>query len=442
MPREPDAASDNPTPANRLNEIKAAFLSHKSIAWAVLLFIILAAIISLISQTGSIISLGETLFPRTVLLIRAVDTAYVTIDESTATIELDFILDSKKTLITEDISLTLKFFIFEKDKDGYKPLSDQEALSIFVVDSKVLQVSPVDTKASRVSHKLLLGCQRSGHYLVTIIANSQKKDLRAEATVKLDVLPRYVKCLMEHARYAGSPVFILLKDDVIDVRPRRFGDSGAFKILLPDEAERTNPVKASLWLAPDYVGTAGGPILQVYRDVSPYDIIQNGTPDVCDGARYIPHLLKNIRDIKNLEDIAVVEQRGESTIVPIGNSVYRLQLIDSQRLKIWNVEKDVCTRVTVTMVNETDNGTKEWHIASHSLNALSGYNAGATGRNVTSWIKVGNYSGSEFDSIEGLPEDSDFPLVIPISSTGYGKSHFLLIDNPDSLSVRECKDSH
>lgn len=414
-------------------------LAHRGVAIAVLTFVVLG---SFASQVTNIITFWKTVFPRTTLLIRPTSAAYVTTTAAVATISLEIILDSSRTTVADDIALTLTYEA-KDDNRQFERLSREDVLSRFSVDPKSLLVAAVDTKAGRVAHTLPLRALSAGHYRVTIAGSSEKAGLRSEATVRLRVLPRYVECLRRDARESRSPVFVLEQDDVIDFSPRHVWGMAEFKILLPDEADRTNPVRAALWFTPGYLGVGGGPGFDVHRDTSNYKQVRASIDAVCEGYSYIPYLLRSSRQAERLEHVTFVGTASGPAIVAIGSSVYALRLIDAHRLQVTMVETNVCRAIPATEVRRIENPPEviyEWKIG--SLTATSGYSSGATGRNLASWIRIAGHHGFEIESIEGHFSDagSDFPLVIAADGRSLADSaRFLMIDRPTDLRVRECR---
>jgi hypothetical protein len=407
-----------------------------------------AAIVGMLSllwipRAVSLLRPSATHTPDFALLVRPTSRSYFATEESTLVLEIEVLLDGHDgRKIADDIKLALAFERIAPNGE-YEDLSSDEVLHAFAVNSKDLEVPPVDTNVGGVTHRVPLGCQERGHYRVSFVARSPRLAAAAKGAVRLHVRPSYVQCLAEGARSAQSPVFPLLSDDLVDLRPRTVWEVNEFKILLPEEAERTNPAKATLWFAPDYVGAAGGPGFAVYRDTSSYDEVDDDSKDICDSARYVPYLLKTVKQVKkHLAYVTFVGPVSGPATVPIGSSVYALELVDTQRIRVSNVEKDVCRDVSVRKIREKQDALGyvcEWAIEALHLTATSGYNSGATGRNITDWISVGSYRGTALVSSE-QPGGSDFPLIIPIGDKdGRDPKGVLFVEGVTDMHVRECR---
>ncbi len=137
-----------------------------------------------------------------------------------------------------------------------------------------------------------------------------------------------------------------------------------------------------------------------------------------------------------------------AAVLPIGHSIYILEIEDDQQISIVNAEKKLCGPVNTTMLEDSTFGTNrttKWRIEKYRLEALFERTGGASGRNFSTSIKIGKRSAESLISSETMG-GSDLPLLVALDDKGhsknemFGASSLLIVDlENEVLIVKACR---
>jgi pimeloyl-ACP methyl ester carboxylesterase len=308
-------------------------------------------------------------------------------------LDIEVLLSTAETRPIDDV-----FLIFEFAHENGKPIPQGESIKYFSVTANSFRVPALTTSLNRRQIPVVLRAHRTGQFRIRIIASSDKGELRAEATISLVVEELGLAALSQQS-LTDSPLFVV-RGDVLDAHPYRFSDLLEFKTLLVREANRSNIGKATVWFTWDYVGALGGPVLRVLRDTSRR-----------------PQYSRHLNEVKSLEDTGYVPG---GNIVPIGLSLYQIDLIDDQRMTFAEI-KARCeslllwaagTRTPTTAVKlYAGRDRTQWTTDQPAIAFEVDSDCGATGRICETTLLVGGREYTERDSLED-ESYSDFPVWI------------------------------
>jgi hypothetical protein len=417
-----------------LAALKRKLLSHPWLAGLVLLFVVVAAIVSLVN---GLFQLSRERKPPVIISLKPAALSYETGEGKTLPLHFEVTAESKDPAVMTDVFLVLQFQ--QKQASGqFTALNDDDFDGAFRIDETRIRLGQIETRTGQAKVDTAALCRRSGDYKI-VATLTKLSEVLSTAEIELFVHRRVIDEISAGAK-RDEPVFLVSRTGLVNSGADGFWHWSEFKVLLPQEEARVSAPRAALWFRSDYVGAAGGASFEVYGYYGGYQAIY---PARLNGNPYVEFVLRSIRAVPQLVPVGQIGIATPPLIAPVGQGFYRFELKDHDRMSVRNVTAEVCRMVQGTATTVPDVGiassTHKWSFPSVSLELKAHFDCGATGRNCETELAIGNDTYSVVEHGVGEPSyaqtETDLPLIRKL-----GPDRYLQISSDDlnSVEVRDC----
>lgn len=400
---------------NEFEVLKARLLRSKLVA--LLIFIVL-----ILTNFSTLKNLFDSLYPYKKLSIQCYPNTIISGEFESQEITLNISFQSEKSFLINDA----KIFIETHSLKDYEKNEEN-----IILETQDLRVPFLSNSNSTVKMNLKFRTMYQGNYTLKFTVKSKESGLTATDSCPLRVYPFKLENI--RSLNVENNRLLIERLGIVDFAPDYALDFGMFRVFFPDEAEKTNYLKATLWFTSSYLGSAGGTGYSIYRNITSVDELyaNNDTmPDI-----FLTELEKDFKNLKNMEEIGYVSI--DYSIVPIGTRFYQLDILDNQRIQVKPVTIIEDTLLLVP-INEFDK--KQYYVLKNpKLNFSTFSSYGATGRNYYLELEIDNKTYQYIEHFEPsfYNIESDFPIFLKLNE-GYPNYLKISYEN-DNLVFIKCK---
>lgn len=416
-----------------LDALKQRLLRHKAIAVLVLIFISFGAFLT---QSKQLLEFIKLVKPYMAIIIQADAREYEVTAYESLSLKLNVVMVSEKPIILNDVKIHLVFLKFNEETNSFEPIAADELEKYFSMKDSEVRIPPLDSQHNWQKVEITFGCPIPGRYSVHIKGESKTRRLESEENVVIIVRKLDPK-LVGSGEGLTIPTFIAMKN-LLNVSPKFFEDLNEFRMIHYEEAERTNIGKARLDFSADYAGAVGhGYVISVPRNRYSEVILKAQEETFLENKAMLSPIY--YQQNSALVEIDFFPVYGK-LVVPIGMSLYELEMLDSQRIKCVKVSTEKFS--FLQSINGKYEGTVEGKISKYNIPYEFEQSYGATGRVSYNMLRIGD---DRFERKKGSDlgdNEENFPLFVVLKKIRKGDPAvpdligFLRIEFVGDISLR------